>query len=73
MRFEKKRTLSGVSFFFLMCMAISTAYFGAQYAETKIQINVLEESIKKFEKHLQERLHIPSPKSPDIKNVGKIS
>lgn len=73
MRFEKKRILSGASFLFLFFLAISTAYLGAQYAETKIQNNILEESIKKFEKRLHERLNVPPPKNPSFNNVKKIS
>lgn len=55
MRFEKKRMLSGISFLFLICMTISTAYFGVQYAEEKIEDNTLRKSIERFEKNLREK------------------
>ena len=59
MRFEKRRVLSGISFLFFIFMSFSTAYFGAQYAEQKIENNLREKSIEKLEKWLRERSRPP--------------
>ncbi|MEW6616915.1 MAG: hypothetical protein AB1333_00665 [Patescibacteria group bacterium] len=73
MRFEKKRVFSGISFLFFILMSFSTAYFGAQYVEQKIENNLRKESIEKLERWFREKPNLPPKEKLEINRVRRIS
>jgi putative effector of murein hydrolase len=64
---EGKRVLVASVFIFFL-FSLATAFFGIQYAERKIQENMLKNLIEKLEK--KKNFNIPKKDKNSIKNIS---